>query len=92
MKHPSEKIEQDRQKAERRRQSDDQRIALQNLCRNEERKSEKLWREKEERDQQYTALCRSIGKEPEPLSPQVSADDEPPLSLAEDLSAPFDFC
>ena len=83
-KHPAEKAEQNPQKAERRRQIEDQRTALQSLCRQEERKNEKLLREKEERERQYTALCRSIRKEPEPISPQLP-DDEPPLSVAEDL-------
>ena len=41
-------------------------------------------RENNERERQYTALCRSIGKEPEPISPLLP-DDEPPLSVAEDL-------
>ena len=71
-KHPSEKAEQNPQKAERRRQIEDQRTALQSLCQQEERKNEKLLREKEEREQQYTALCHSIGKEPEPLSLAVT--------------------
>ena len=84
LKHPTERVEQDQQKAERRRQIEDHRTALQSLCRQEERKNEKLLREKEERERQYTALCRSIGKEPEPISPQLP-DDEPPLSVAEDL-------
>ena len=69
LKHPSEKAERDQQKAERRHQIQDQRTALQSLCRQQERKTEKLVREKEERERQYTALCRSIGKEPELCSP-----------------------
>jgi len=89
-KHPAERVEQDQQKAERRRQMEDQRTALQNLCRQEERKTEKLVRQKEERERQYTALCRSIGKEPEPLSPPLP-DDEPPLSVAEDLERALRF-
>ena len=90
-KHPSEKAEQNPQKAERRRQIEDQRTAWQNLCRQEEKKTEKLMREKEERERQYTALCRSIGKEPEPLSPLLLPDDEPPLSVAEDLEQALGF-
>ena len=73
-KHPTEKAEQDQQKAERRRQIEDQRTALQNICRQQERKAEK-----EEREQRYMALCRSVGKEPEPFSPPLSPENEPPL-------------
>jgi hypothetical protein len=90
-KHPSEKAEQNPQKAERRRQIEDRRTAWQNLCRQEEKKTEKLMREKEERERQYTALCHSIGKEPEPLSPLLLPDDEPPLSVAEDLEQALGF-
>ena len=91
LKHPTERVEQDQQKAERRHQIEDQRTALQNLCRQQERKTEKLVREKEERERQYTALCRSIGKEPEPFSPPLSPDNEPPLSVAEDLERALRF-
>ena len=77
-------------KAERHRQIEDHRAVLQSLCRQEERKNEKLLREKEERERQYIALCRSIGKEPEPLSPQ-SPDDAPPLSVAEDVERALRF-
>ncbi len=78
LKHPTEKVEQDQQKAERRRQIDDQRTALQSICR-------QLERDKEEREQRYTALCRSVGKEPEPFSPRLSPENEPSLTVAEDL-------
>ena len=91
LKHPSEKVEQDQQKAERRQQRDDQRTALQNLCRQQERQREKLLREKEERERQYTALCRSIGKEPGTVFAALSPDDEPPLSVAEDLERALRF-
>ena len=77
-KHLAEKAERDQQKVERRHQIEDQRTALQNVCRQLERATE-------EREQQYTALCRSIGKEPEPLSPPLSPENEPSLSVAEDL-------
>jgi hypothetical protein len=77
-KHLVEKAERDQQKVERRHQKEDQRTALQNLCRQLEHATE-------EREQQYTALCRSIGKEPEPLSPPLSPENEPSLSAAEDL-------
>ncbi len=77
-KYPAEKAEQDQQKVERRHQIEDQRTALQNVCR-------QLEREKEEREQRYTALCRSVGKEPEPFSPPLSPADEPSLTVAEDL-------
>ena len=78
LKHPTEKVEHDQQKAERRHQIEDQRTALQKLCR-------QLEREKEEREQRYTVLCRSVGKEPEPFSPPLSSEDEPSLTVAEDL-------
>jgi hypothetical protein len=54
LKHPSERVERDQQKAERRRQEDDQRTALQKTCR-------QLEREKEEREQRYLDVCRSVG-------------------------------
>ena len=90
LKHPSKKAEQDQQKAERRHQKEDQRTALQNLCRQQERQTEKLVREKEERERKYTDLCRSIGKDPEPFSPLLPYD-EPPLSAAEDLGRALRF-
>jgi hypothetical protein len=65
-------------KAERRRQEDDHRTALQKICR-------QLEREKEERERRYLDVCHSVGKEPEPFSPPLSPDNEPPLSVAEDL-------
>jgi hypothetical protein len=77
-KYPTAKAEQDHQKAERRHQIEDQRTALQNVCR-------QLEREKEEREQRYTDLCRSIGKEPEPFSPPLSPEAEPSLTVREDL-------
>ncbi|MGA8653412.1 MAG: hypothetical protein WB677_22855 [Xanthobacteraceae bacterium] len=77
-KHPAAKAEHDQHKVERRQQTADQRRALQNICRQLERATE-------EREQQYTALCRSVGKEPEPFSPPLSPENEPPLSVAEDL-------
>jgi hypothetical protein len=85
LKYPAEKAEQDQQKAERRHQIEDQRTALQNLCRQMERKQEELQREKEEREQRYTDLCRSMGQEPEPFSPPLSPDHEPSHTVAEDL-------
>jgi hypothetical protein len=85
LKHPTEKAEQDQQKAERRRQVEDQRTALQNLCRELERKNEQLELEKEVREQRYSDLCRTTGKEPEPFSPPLSPEDEPTLTVAEDL-------
>ena len=78
LKDPAGKAERDRQRAERRHQIKDQRTALQNVCR-------QLGREKEEREQRYTDLCRSIGKEPEPFSPPPSPETEPSLTVARDL-------
>ena len=66
------------QAAERRRQIEDQRSALQNICRQHEHALK-------EREQQYIALCRSVGKEPEPFSPPLSPENEPSLTVAEDL-------
>ena len=42
-------------------------------------------REKEELEQRYTTVCRSRGKEPEPISPALVPEGEPPLTVAEDL-------
>lgn len=78
LKHPAEKAGQDQQKVERRRQIEDQRKALQNLCR-------QLEREKEEREQRYMAVCHSVGKEPEPFSPPLAPEDEPSRTVAQDL-------
>ena len=78
LKRPTERVEQDQQKAERRHQKEDQRTALQNICRQLERATE-------EREQRYVALCRSVGKEPEPFSPPLSPQNEPSLTVAEDL-------
>jgi hypothetical protein len=85
LKHPTEKAEQDQQQAERSHQIEDQRLALQNLCRQAERDKEQLLREREARERQYIDLCRTIGKEPEPVSPPLAPDDEPSLPAAEKL-------
>jgi hypothetical protein len=78
LKHRAEKVEEDQQKADRRHQVEDQRTAWQSLYRQLERATE-------EREQRYMALCRSVGKEPEPFSPPLSPENEAPLSVAEDL-------
>jgi hypothetical protein len=78
LKHPAEKAKQDQQKAERWHQVKDQQAALLKLCR-------QLEREKEEREQRYADLCRSVGKEPEPFSPSLSPEDEAHLTNAEHL-------
>jgi hypothetical protein len=78
LKPPTENAEQDQQKAERRRQGEDQRRALLNVCK-------QLERERDVRDQQYTELCRSAGKVPEPISPPFVPDGEPPRTPAGDL-------
>jgi hypothetical protein len=78
LKHPTEKAEQDQQKAERRHQTDDQRVVLQGLCRQLEKKLE-------EREQRYIDLCRSIDKEPELFSAPLSSEEEPTRAVAEDL-------
>lgn len=78
LKHPAEQAEEDQQKAERRRQREEQRVALQNVCK-------QLERERDVREQQYADLCRSVGKEPEPVSPPLAPEDEPSIKVAEDL-------
>ncbi|MGA8693582.1 MAG: hypothetical protein WB689_06995 [Xanthobacteraceae bacterium] len=77
-KHPEKKAEQEQQKAERRRQGEEQRLALLNVCK-------QLERERDVRDQQYAELCRSAGKDPEPISPPLVPEGEPPRTLAGDL-------
>ena len=84
-KHPTEKVEEDQQKAERRHQKEDQRTAFLDLCREQEWQTEKLMREKEEREQRYIGPLSRRGKEPEPFSPPLSPEDEPSLTDAEDL-------
>jgi hypothetical protein len=78
LKHPDKKAEQEQQKAERRRQGEDQRLALLKVCK-------QLERERDVRDQQYAELCRSVGKEPQPISPPLVPEGEPPRTLAGDL-------
>jgi hypothetical protein len=71
--HPDKKAEQEKQKAERRRQREEQRLALQNVCKQLEK----------ERDV-YAELCRSAGKEPEPISLPLVSEGEPPRTRAGD--------
>ena len=78
LKHPEAKAEQEQQKAERRRQSEEQRLAWLNVCKQFER-------ERDLRDQQYAELCRSVGKEPEPISQALLTEGEPPRTVAADL-------
>jgi hypothetical protein len=78
LKHPAEKSEQGRRKAERRHQIEDQRTTLQNICR-------QLEKERDEYAQRYVDVCRSRGKEPEPISPTLVPEGEQPLTVAEDL-------
>jgi hypothetical protein len=77
-KHPEKKAEQEQQKAERRRQREEKRRALLNVCK-------QLERERDVRDQQYTELCRTAGKKPEPISPPFVPEGEPPRTPAGDL-------
>jgi hypothetical protein len=78
LKHPTKEAEQDQQEAERRRQGEEQRLALLNVCK-------QLERERDVRDQQYAELCRSAGKEPEPIPPPLVPEGEPPRTPAGDL-------
>jgi hypothetical protein len=72
------KAEEKRKRAdERRRQIADQRLALKNLWAD-------LERQRDEREVRYLALCRELGREPEPFAP-VLPKDAPPTSLAKDL-------
>lgn len=77
-KHPTATAEQAAQKEERRHQVEDQRLALQSLCRT-------LEREKEQSETRYEELCRSLGKEPKPFFPPPAPKDEPSLTVAEEL-------
>jgi hypothetical protein len=79
----TEQAERDQLKAERRHQIEDQRTAWENLCRQQEREKERLMREVEAREQQYSDLCRGVGREPEPFSPPLAPDDG--ITAAEDL-------
>jgi hypothetical protein len=78
LKYPDEKTEQDNQTDERCHQREDQRAALQNVCRQLERENEQL-------RLRYTDVGRTNGKQPEPVSPPLSPEDEPSLTVAEDL-------
>jgi hypothetical protein len=78
LKHPAEKAEREQQKAERRQQVKDQGLALLHVCKQFER-------ERDVRDQQYVELCRSTGKEPEPIALPLVPEGEPPRTLAGDL-------
>ena len=77
-KQPAKQAERDQKNAERHRQGEDQRTALHNVCR-------QLERERDESAQKYVDLCRSLGKEPEPISPSLVPEGEPPMTVAEDL-------
>jgi hypothetical protein len=77
LKNPAEEAEQDQQKAERRRQIKDQRKALQNACLG-------LERQRDQREARYVALCRELGRNPEPFDPAVPKE-APSTSRAEDL-------
>jgi hypothetical protein len=77
-KHPAEKAELDQQKAERRRQREDERAALQNVCKHLERQRDDL-------AQKYADACRSAGKDPEPVAPPLAPEDERSLTVAEEL-------
>jgi hypothetical protein len=78
LKHPTEEADQSTQKEERRHQDEDYLKALQQHCR-------QLESEKEQLLQRYTESCRSVGKEPEPLSPPLAPEAKPSLTPAEDL-------
>ena len=75
--HGDKKAERDLHKAEGKRQGKERQLALQNLCRH-------LERERDQREQRYVDLCRSVGKEPEQFSPPL-VPAEPSITVAEDL-------
>ena len=92
-KHPAEKAEQDQQKAERRHQIEDQRIALQNFCRQEERQTENLLREKEEREQQlYRPLPQRGQRARTVFAAVVTRERAVPYPSPKTLSGPFVCC
>jgi hypothetical protein len=77
-KDPAKKAKQDQEKAERRRQREDERAALQNVCKHLERQRDDL-------AQKYADACRSVGKDHEPVAPPLAPEDERSLTVAEDL-------
>jgi hypothetical protein len=85
-KYPTEKADQDQQKAERRLQEADHQKALQGFCRQLECEKEQLGAEKDEYKQRYVEQCGTLGKEPEPLAPPLAPEDQPELTVAEDLT------
>lgn len=86
LKHPTEKAEQDQQKAERRHQEVDNLKALQGFCRQQEREKEQLGAERDEYKQRYVGQCGTLSIEPEPLAPPLALEDQPELTVAEDLT------
>lgn len=78
-KHPERKGEQVQLKAERRHQTDAQRVALQRICR-------QLEVEKDEREQRYIDVCRKLGQAPEAFSPPLAPADEQCPNVTEDLA------
>ena len=87
--HPTEKVEEDQQKAERRHQKEDQRTAFLDLCREQE------WKRRSCGKRNASSAIGSLpqlGQEPEPFSPPSSPEDEPPLTDAEDLERAIRVC
>ena len=76
-KNPTAQAEQAQQVDERRRQRDDERVALLQVCK-------RLEHERDQFAQKYADERRSAGKEPEPVSPSLVPDSES-LTPAEDL-------
>jgi hypothetical protein len=77
LKHPNEAEERSKRHKERRRQVDEQRTALQSLCRD-------LERQRDDREARYLALCRDVEKTPEPFLPKPPKDASS-TNFAEDL-------
>jgi hypothetical protein len=78
LKHPADDAEQDKQEEESGPQAEDHRDALQNVCRQLEQQNVKL-------RQRNADLCRTNGIEQEPLSPPLAPEEQPSLTVAEDL-------
>ena len=85
LKHPAEKAEQDQQKAERRHQIEDQRTALQNICRQQERQTEKLIRERRNASSSILTSAAAWAKSPNRFRRRCHQRTSRLYTVAEDL-------
>ncbi len=74
LKRPNDETDKRNRDAERRRQTEDQRVALQDLCRQKERECDQLEHERDHYKERYLGACRSIGREPVPPPPAPPKD------------------